>query len=65
MSLQSHLKELQLKHKHLEQEIFSETQRPLPDNQLLSDLKRKKLVIKEKISTLESRLKDPQDLVAA
>lgn len=45
-----HIAALSAKHAELEQRIFSESQRPLPNDELLYRLKRQKLRIKEEIA---------------
>jgi hypothetical protein len=48
----AHLSALETKHALLDQQIASESQRPLPDPRLLTDLKKQKLRVKEAIATL-------------
>ena len=48
----THLSALQMKHAGLEKQIQSEMSRPLPDETLVAQLKRKKLKIKEELSRL-------------
>lgn len=48
----SHLSALETKHAALDRRISLETQRPLPDASVLAELKKKKLRVKEEISTL-------------
>lgn len=50
MSVEAHLSQLTTKHQELEQRISSELQAPLPDNIRISELKRQKLQIKDRIS---------------
>lgn len=52
MSVETHLGALRAKHTELEVAIAAENRRPLPDNTLLTDLKRQKLRIKEEIERL-------------
>jgi len=52
MSLEMHIESLRAKHAELEAAIANENHRPLPDNTLLTDLKRQKLRIKEEIERL-------------
>lgn len=52
MSMQEYVEELRTKHAHLEEEIDLEIHRPLPDQCILSRLKREKLRIKDEIARL-------------
>lgn len=52
MGLESHILELADKHHKLDQQIQEEQHRPLPDETVLTDLKRKKLRLKEEIERL-------------
>ena len=45
----SHVSALQLKHAGLERRLHEEMSRPVPDNALLQDLKKRKLRLKEEI----------------
>jgi hypothetical protein len=54
MSLTSHLSSLELKHQTLEREIEVELSRPNADAVRLSELKRKKLKVKEQITRLKT-----------
>lgn len=45
----AHLSALEAKHATLDQRIAAETQRPMPDPAILSDLKKQKLKVKEEI----------------
>jgi hypothetical protein len=54
MSMQEHVESLRLKHAQLELLINEETHRPLPDQALLTHLKRQKLRIKEEIERTRS-----------
>lgn len=53
MSLNSHLSTLAEKHQALDLIISQERQRPKPDNLKLSELKKQKLKIKQKISNYQ------------
>jgi hypothetical protein len=53
MQVDARLETLVGKHASLEQAISEETQRPVPDNIHLSDLKRQKLRIKDEIYRIE------------
>ena len=48
----SHVSALQLKHAGLERQIQSELSRPMPDDALVHDLKKRKLRIKEEMAQL-------------
>ena len=52
MSVLLHIDRLKKKHLQLETSISFEYLRPLPNSQLISDLKHKKLVIKDEIERL-------------
>jgi hypothetical protein len=52
MALSGHLAALEAKHAELETRITSETQRPLPDDIALAQLKRAKLKVKEELNRL-------------
>lgn len=54
MSIESHLAELEKKHRALEQEIETELTHPSSDEVKLSSLKRKKLKIKDEMVRLSS-----------
>ncbi len=45
----SHLSALELKHAGIERRIHEEMSRPLPDDALVQDLKKRKLRLKEQI----------------
>lgn len=45
-----HLSALTAKHTMLDQRIASEAQRPLPDQMLLAELKKRKLRLKEELA---------------
>jgi hypothetical protein len=53
MSMSEHVDSLRDKHAHLEQVIDEEMHRPLPDQSLLSRLKREKLKLKDEITRLD------------
>jgi hypothetical protein len=46
----AHFSALTAKHSKLDQRIATESQRPLPDQLLLADLKKQKLRVKEEMS---------------
>jgi hypothetical protein len=52
MGLESHIQELSDKHHKLDEQIQEELHRPLPDDILLCDLKKRKLRLKEEIERL-------------
>ncbi|SLN35756.1 DUF465 domain-containing protein [Oceanibacterium hippocampi] len=56
MSLVDHLRQLNEKHRSLDERIEQEVHRPSPDNIKLTDLKRKKLKLKERIAELEHEI---------
>ena len=51
MSISDHVESLKNKHAKLESKIESENSRPHPDDGLIADLKRRKLKLKDKISS--------------
>lgn len=53
MSLQDRIEALRSRHRSLEQAIDQEINRPMPNMEMLSDLKRQKLRIKDEIVQLE------------
>jgi hypothetical protein len=55
MNLQSHLSALKDRHASLEMRIAEEDQRPRPDAEALSRLKREKLRVKEEMERLRSQ----------
>lgn len=54
MSLLAHIEELSEKHQALHRQIEQEMTRPLVDSLKVSELKRRKLRLKEKIEKLKS-----------
>ncbi|WP_343519186.1 YdcH family protein [Sphingomonas sp.] len=48
----AHLSALEAKHATLDRRINVESQRPLPDQMIIADLKRQKLRVKEEIAHL-------------
>ena len=62
MSMHDYVESLRSKHAHLEQEIDEELHRPLPDQSVLTRLKREKLRIKDEIVRLG---RDSSHLAAA
>jgi hypothetical protein len=53
MSLQDHIETLRSRHAALQSEIDRETSRPMPNVDVIADLKRQKLRIKDEIFSLE------------
>ncbi len=53
MSLREREESLKSKHAALDAQIEAECRRPLPDNAALTQLKRKKLAIKEELDRLQ------------
>jgi hypothetical protein len=56
MSLETHLAELERKHRTLDHEIAQELQHPASDEQRLTGLKRRKLQLKDEIARLRQRM---------
>lgn len=56
MAVEAHITELRQKHKTLDTRIEQERSRPLVDNVKISELKRKKLQLKEEITRLQQTL---------
>ncbi|TAN74543.1 MAG: DUF465 domain-containing protein [Magnetospirillum sp.] len=54
MSLHDRIESLKAKHADLEQAIESQSRSPNPDNSQIKDLKRRKLRIKDELSTIGS-----------
>ncbi len=46
----SHVSALELKHAGIERKLLEEMRRPMPDDAVIQDLKKRKLRIKEEIS---------------
>lgn len=55
MALNEHLKSLNLKKGELDQKIFSEEKRPLPDSDLLHTLKLRRLKIQDQIENFKTK----------
>ena len=53
MTMQDYVESLRSKHAHLERQIDDEMHRPLPDQSVLSRLKREKLRIKDEMARLD------------
>jgi hypothetical protein len=56
MAIESRIRELDTRHRRLDDEIHAETTRPASDTFRLAELKRQKLKLKEEILGLKSRL---------
>lgn len=56
MGLESHLIELADKHHRLDEQIQEELLRPYPDDLMISELKKRKLRLKEELERLRSGL---------
>ena len=54
MAIAAHLKELNNKHAKLDDKIESELKHPAPNNILITEMKKQKLMLKQKISDLQS-----------
>ncbi len=54
MTMQSHLTELEKRHQALEREIEDALAHPSIDNLVVTELKRRKLVLKDEIAKLRS-----------
>jgi hypothetical protein len=52
MTMQDYVESLRSKHAHLERQIDDEMHRPLPDQSVLTRLKREKLRIKDEMARL-------------
>ncbi|KFC66511.1 DUF465 domain-containing protein [Bosea sp. 2YAB26] len=59
MSLQTHLAELERKHRQLEEAIAQAAARPSSDTLSVSELKRKKLLLKEEIERVRMTMPQP------
>ena len=53
MTMHDYVESLRSKHAHLERQIDDEMHRPLPDQSILSRLKREKLKLKDEIARLD------------
>lgn len=56
MALQSRIRELDARHRHLDAQIEAERRHPAVDQLQLMELKRQKLKLKEEAETLRRRL---------
>ncbi len=56
MGLESHIQELADKHHKLDEQIKDELHRPHPDDLALSELKKRKLRLKEEIERLRQEI---------
>lgn len=64
MPMQEHVESLRSKHARLEQLIEEELHRPLPDQGVISRLKKEKLRIKEEIERIRGAADRPEALAA-
>lgn len=64
MPMQEHVESLRSKHARLEQLIEEELHRPLPDQGVISRLKKEKLRIKEEIERIRGAAGRPETLAA-
>lgn len=55
MALSAHLEELDSKHTQLDEKILAEMKHPAPDAVRITELKKRKLHIKEKLRLLKPR----------
>ena len=60
-SIDERIATLRLRHQELDRVIEEEQQRPLPDDPLIKNLKRRKLRIKDKIAAIENGSSRPLD----
>jgi hypothetical protein len=56
MAIQSHLAELERRHRALEDEISEALQHPSIDDTVIAELKRRKLQVKDEIARLQSEV---------
>jgi hypothetical protein len=56
MGLESHIQELSDKHHKLDEQIHEEMLRPHPDDLMISELKKRKLRLKEEMERLRAQL---------
>jgi hypothetical protein len=56
MGLETHIQELSDKHHKLDEQIQDELHRPLPDDLMIAELKKRKLRLKEEIERLRHDL---------
>jgi hypothetical protein len=59
MSLQTHLAELERKHRQLEEAIAQAVARPSSDDLDVAELKRKKLLLKDEIERVRQTMPSP------
>ncbi len=59
MTLQSHVTELERKHRALEREIHDALTHPSVDELRVAELKRRKLQLKDEITRLKQRVETP------
>lgn len=56
MAIESRIRELDTRHRRLDETILEEMNRPFADSVKLTELKRQKLKLKEQIAGLKARL---------
>jgi hypothetical protein len=56
MAIQSHLAELERRHRALEDELSEALQHPSIDDTVIAELKRRKLQVKDEIARLQSEV---------
>lgn len=52
MSVEARVESLRLKHAELEVALYAEVRRPIPDSESVSDIKRRKLRLKDQIQRM-------------
>ena len=62
MAIQARLETLEKKHVALEEELHLELTRPSSDDTAISDIKRRKLRVKDEIERLRGELTNPQKM---
>ncbi|MFO1035778.1 MAG: YdcH family protein [Geminicoccaceae bacterium] len=65
MPIEDHVDSLRAKHAHLEQMIEEEQHRPMPDQVLISRLKKEKLRLKEEMEHLRPHLRRSEPMRAS
>ena len=59
MALDAHVEELSGKHRALDKQIQEETAKPSSDDLRIAELKRQKLVLKDRVTRLRTQPKSP------
>lgn len=62
MAIQARLETLQKKHSALKEELHLALTRPSSDDTTISDIKRRKLRVKDEIQRLRTELSDPKSM---